>query len=133
MALLLLATPPCQNHQVPHQRMDAASVRSVDSAWSAAYLRGDTTFLRCLLAPDYRGFNRAGVLADASAEIAKAVRRGRTDTPLGAFPKAEVQVHGNTGVVGGLVKDKRWTDVYVFENGSWHAILSVDQALPGST
>ena len=110
--------------------MDAASVRRVDSAWSAAYIRADTTFLRCLLAPDYRGFNRAGVLANADVEIARAVRSGNPNHPLEAFPKAEVQVHGATGVVGGLVPGKRWTDVYVFENGVWHAILSVDQPLP---
>ena len=127
IAFLLLAASPCQSHQVPNQRLDAESVRRVDSAWSAAYLRADTTFLRCLLAPDYRGFNSAGELADQSAEVAKSLRRGRPDAPLGDFPRAEVQVHGNTGVVGGLVNDKRWTDIYVFENGAWHAILSVDQ------
>ena len=130
IALLLLAAASCQDHQVPNQRMDAASVRRVDSAWSAAYTRADTTFLRCLLAPDYRGFNRAGVLANADVEIARALRNGNPKNPLDAFPNAEVQVHGATGVVGGLVPGKRWTDVYVFENGAWHAILSVDQPLP---
>ena len=132
IALLLLANTSCQDHQVPNQRMDAESVRRVDSAWSAAYVRADTAFLRCLLAPDYRGFNSKGVLSDASEEVAKSLRHGRPDSPLDAFPKAEVQVHGATGVVGGLVPGKRWTDVYVFENGAWHAILSVDQPLPGS-
>jgi hypothetical protein len=132
IAFLLLAAAPCQSHQVPNQRMDAESVRRVDSAWSAAYVRADTTFLRCLLAPDYRGFNKKGVLADANEEIARARRNGNPNTPLDAFPKAEVQVHGATGVVGGLVPGKRWTDVYVFEHGAWHAILSVDQPLPAT-
>jgi hypothetical protein len=132
IAFLLLAAAPCQRHQVPNQRKDAESVRRVDSAWSAAYVRADTTFLRCLLAPDYRGFNTKGVLADANEEIGRAQRHGNPNAPLDAFPKAEVQVHGATGVVGGLVPGKRWTDVYVFENGAWHAILSVDQPLPAS-
>jgi hypothetical protein len=131
IALLLLANASCHDHQVPNQRQDAESVRRVDSAWSAAYTRADTTFLRCLLAPDYRGFSRTGVLADANVEVARAARSGNPNNPLDAFPKAEVQVHGATGVVGGLVPGKRWTDVYVFENGVWQAILSVDQPLPG--
>ena len=132
IALLLLATSPCQSHQLANQRRDAESVRRVDSAWSAAYIRADTAFLRCLLAPDYRGFSRTGVLSDANEEIAKALKSGRPDNPLDAFPKAEVQVHGVTAAVGGVTPLKRWTDVYVFENGAWHAILSVDQQLPGT-
>ena len=130
--LVLLSAASCQNHQLPNQRLDAESVRRVDSAWSAASVRGDTTFLRCLLASDYRGFNTKGVLSDANEEVAKAGRHGKPDAALDAFPKAEVQVHGVTGVVGGLVATKRWTDIYVFEKGAWHAILSVDQALPNA-
>ena len=130
IAIAFFVAAPCRGHEVPNQRMDAESVRRVDSAWSAAYVRADTAFLRCLLAPDYRGFSPTGVLSDASAEIAKSARSGRPDNPLDAFPKAEVQVHGATGVVGGLTPYKRWTDVYVFEKGAWHAILSVDQPLP---
>ncbi len=132
LTLLLLRAMSCQDHQVPNQHLDAASVRRVDSAWSAAYVRGDTTLLRCLLASDYRGFSTKGVLSDANEEVAKAGRHGKPDAPLDAFPKAEVQVHGTTGVVGGLVPSKRWTDVYVFEHGVWHAILSLDQPLPNS-
>jgi len=130
IAIALVSTASCQGHELPNQRRDAESVRRVDSAWSAAYVRADTAFLRCLLAPDYRGFNSKGVLSDAGEEVAKSLHHGRPDSPLDAFPKAEVQVHGATGVVGGLVPGKRWTDVYVFENGAWHAILSVDQPLP---
>jgi hypothetical protein len=132
LTLLLLSAASCQDHQLPNQRLDAASVRRVDSAWSAAYVRGDTTFLRCLLAADYRGFSSKGVLSDANEEVAKAGRHGKPDAPLDAFPKAEVQVHGATGIVGGLVPGKRWTDIYVFEKGVWHAILSVDQPLPNT-
>ena len=130
--LLWLTAASCQDHQVANQHLDAASVRRVDSAWSAAYVRGDTTFLRCMLASDYRGFNTKGVLADANEEVAKAGRHGHADAPLPAFPKAEVQVHDATGVVGGLVPGKRWTDINVFEKGAWHAILSVDQPLPNT-
>lgn len=112
--------------------MDAESVRRVDSAWSAAYVRADTAFLRCLLAPDYRGFSRTGALSDANDEVTNAGRSGRPDAPLPAFPKAEVQVHGATAAVGGVTPYKRWNDIYVFEHGAWHAILSIDQKLPDS-
>lgn len=132
MLITLLLLGSCQNHQVPNQRMDAESVRRVDSAWSAAYVRADTTFLRCLLAPDYRGFSRTGARSDANEEVTKAGRSGHPDAPLDAFPKAEVQVHGATAAVGGVTPYKRWTDVYVYEHGAWHAILSIDQKLPDS-
>jgi hypothetical protein len=130
--LLLLGAASCQDHQVPNQRMDAASVRLVDSAWSAAYIRADTTFLRCLLAPDYRGISREGVISDANREVTGAGRHGRPDNPLVAYPKADIQVHGATAAVGGVTPYKRWNDVYVFEHGAWHAILSIDQKLPDS-
>jgi hypothetical protein len=93
-------------------------------------MRADTAFLRCMLAPDFRAFNLAGALMHANDEIAGAARRGRPDNPLPPFPNAEVQVHGITGVVGGLTPFKRWCDIYVFEDGAWHAILSVDQPPP---
>lgn len=132
LTLLLLGAASCQDHQVPNQRMDAESVRRVDSAWSAAYVHADTTFLRCMLAPDYRGISATGAFSDASKEVAGAARHGRPDAPFDAYPQADVQVHGAMASVGGIVPTKRWNDIYVFEHGAWHAVLSIDQKLPDS-
>jgi hypothetical protein len=132
LTLVLLSAASCQDHQLPNQRMDAASVRRIDSAWSAAFVRADTAFLRCMLAPDYRGISREGVISDANREVIGAARHGHPDAPLDAYPNADIQIHGTTAAVGGVTPYKRWNDIYVFEHGGWHAILSIDQKLPDS-
>jgi hypothetical protein len=130
LALAVLAAPGCAGHQLPDQRRDGASVRRVDSAWSAAYARGDTAFFRCLLTSDYRGYSRTGAESDRDGEVGKAASHGRPDRPLPPYPNAGVEVHGASAVVGGIANGKRWIDVYRFEDGAWHAFLSVDITLP---
>lgn len=114
--------------------MDAASVRRVDSAWSVAFVHADSAFLRCLFSNDFVGYSRTGEVSDRDAEIAKALRRGNPTKPVPAFPtSARAEVHGTTAVVGGVVDNFRWTDIYVFENGVWHAYRSVDQLFPAAS
>jgi hypothetical protein len=134
LAALLLAVSPCQAHQLSDQHMDAATVRRVDSAWSVAFVRADTAFLRCLLTSDYVGYSRTGVVADRATELAKSLRSGDPNKPLPEFPSsATVEFHGASVVVTGIYKGVRWIDVYRFEGGTWHAWMSADQPIPGSS
>jgi hypothetical protein len=130
LALALLAAPGCAGHQLPDQRHDVASVRRVDSAWTVAYLHGDTAFMRCMLTADYRGYSLSGVGVDRDGEVGKAARFGRPDRPLPAYPNASIEVHGASAVVDGISNGRRWIDVYRFEDGVWHAFLSADVKLP---
>ncbi len=132
LTLALLAAPPsCSGHMLPHQRPDAASVRQADSAWDVAYAHGDTTFLRCLLTPDYRGYTLDGVESDRAVEVGRAGRSGSPDKAVPPYPKnATVVVHGTSAWVGGLTTRKRWMDIYHYEDGAWHAFLSIDVKLP---
>lgn len=132
-ALALWAALGCAGHQIPDQRRDVASVRRVDSAWSAAYARGDTAFFRCLLAPDYRGYNTSGVESDRDGEVAKAATHGRPDAPLPAYGNSNIEVHGASAWVGGVSNGKRWLDVYRYEDGAWHPFLSADIKLPAGS
>ena len=129
---LLAASPSCSGHMLPHQRPDAASARLVDSAFDAAYTRGDTTFLRCLLTPDYRGYTLDGVEADRATELGRAARSGNPNAPLSSYPTATVEVHGTSAWVGGPspMARKRWMDIYRFEDGAWHLFLGIDVKLP---
>jgi hypothetical protein len=125
-------SPSCERHEILNQHADAASVRQVDSAWSAAFVHGDTAFMRCLLTADYRGYSLSGAESDRDGEVAKALHYGSPDKPLPAFPKADVEMHGSSAWVGGLSNGRRWIDVYRFEDGAWHAFLSVDVKAPTS-
>jgi hypothetical protein len=131
LALLLAAGTDCRDHRVPGQRQDAASVRRVDSAWSTAYVHADTTFLRCLLAPDYVNYALSGTV-DLAGELAKAARAGDPRKPIPALPTIEVQIHGASAVADGIANGRRWVDVYAFENGVWRAYFSADvKIIPG--
>ncbi len=130
LTLALLTAPGCAGHQISDQRRDVASVRRVDSAWSAAYVRGDTAFFRCLLAPDYRGYNLAGAESNRDDEVGKAAKHGRPDAPLPPYPMANIEMHGASAMVNGIANGKRFIDVYRFEDGAWHAFFSVDLKVP---
>jgi hypothetical protein len=131
IVMALLAAPPgCAGHELTNQHQDVASVRRVDSAWSAAYIRGDTAFFRCLLTPDYKGYNVAAVESGRDDEVGKAARYGRPDRPLVPYPNPSIEMHGSSAIVNGVTNTKRWIDVYRFEDGGWHAFFSVDLKIP---
>lgn len=129
-AFALLAALGCAGHQLPDQHRDVASIRRVDSAWTVAYLHADTTFLRCMLTSDYRGYSLNGAGVGRDGEVAKAASYGRPDRPLPPYPTASIEMHGTSAVVDGISNGRRWIDVYRFEDGAWHAFLSVDVKLP---
>jgi hypothetical protein len=47
------ARADCARPALAHQRRDAATIQRLESAWSLAYLTGDTEFEACLLTPDF--------------------------------------------------------------------------------
>lgn len=128
--VLLAASPSCSGHMLPNQRPAVASVTQVDSAYEAAYERGDTAFVRCLLTADYRGYTLEGIEADRATEVSRVARHGPPDAPLGPYPPVTVEVHGTSASVGAVTPTKRLINVYRYENGAWHQFLSIDIKLP---
>jgi len=133
LATAVLAQGTCDLPQLQHQQRDAATLQRLDTAWSVAYLRGDTNFERCLLTPDFGEFLRNGqhkVLADELASAAK--NRGK-NLPIPVLPKLTVLIDGNVAVLyattrfvgaDGKTLISRNVDYYVWRGGSWHAFFS---------
>lgn len=116
----------------------AAAVMAVDEHWSQAEIHGDTSYLDQLLLPEYRSVS-AGGHAIGKADILKGARLvGSSPTRqqqirqyLQTHPFAEsVALHGDTAVLTfyspklGAQRGITSSDIFVFENGRWHAIYS---------
>ena len=135
-ATLLVALPACAaTDETSHT---AAAVIAVDDHWSQAEIHGDTSYLDRLLLPEYRSVS-AGGHAIGKADILKGARlvgssparQQKIRQYIQTHPFAEsVALHGDTAVLTfyspklGLQRGISSSDIFVFENGRWHAIYS---------
>lgn len=131
-------TNHCNFSALKNQERDAATIQRLETAWSEAYLSGDTGFMSCLLAPDYTEIMHSGELKTLSDELAMAEKnRGKHLTMPDDLPKARVLIHENVAVAYGdsIVKradgkqESRWySDTYLWKDGQWHAFFAQQTA-----
>jgi hypothetical protein len=126
--LALAVAASCAGHELTNQRRDAESVRRADSAWTVAYVHGDTAFMRCLLTPDFTNYTLTGTY-DRDGELAKAARTGDPAKPVPPLPHIDVQLHGASAVATWIANGRRGIDVYAFVDGRWRAYLAADVKL----
>jgi hypothetical protein len=113
------------------QSADAKSVRQTERAWTEAYLHGGTTYLECLLAPDYVSVSGKGP-RDRTAVIGSAKKNEGKTTPPPNHVEPKVEIYGNTAVVqaqlaadpNGKYPAMYVSDVFSFYDGAWHAVYS---------
>lgn len=139
LSLLSLSTPllraddSCKLPDLAHQKRDAATVLRLDEAWTRAYLHGDTTFMACLLLPDYAEIMRSGALKFRPDELQMAAKNKGKNLAVPELPKTTVLLHDNVAVAYGETfssgsddkpKGRRFADFYVWENGEWRVFFS---------
>jgi hypothetical protein len=119
--------------ELQHQHQDAATVRHLETAWSVAFLRGDTQLMGCLLIPEYTEIMRSGALKHRSDELEMAAKNQGKNLAIPDLPQADVLLHDNVAVAfgqsltpgpDGQVIARRFADSFVWEQGRWRAVFS---------
>lgn len=134
-ALLLLffsfalkASGSCERPELLNEHKDVATLQRLETAWSIAYLKGDTEFERCLLTPDFTEIMGSGEVAALKDELGFAEANQGKNLPIPDFPKSTILIHGNAAVAYGTSSSKEhvseYADYYVWERGAWHAYFA---------
>jgi hypothetical protein len=127
----------CNFTELKNQQEDAATIQRLEIAWTEAYLRADTGFMSCLLAPDFTEIMRSGELKTLSGELAMAEKNRGKDLKMSELPKIQVLLHENVAVAYGNTilknaggkRETRWySDSYVWKDGQWHAFFAQQTA-----
>ena len=115
-----------------------AAVRAVDQHWMDAELDGDSAWLDTMLLPEYRSVGVDGTVHTKAALLAHAAKNRGNDTErrqveawLKAHPSGQaVVIRGDTAILTfydpklGPQSGVRSADVFVYEDGRWHALYS---------
>ena len=123
----------CGQEVLQHEHQDAATIQALETAWSVAYLNGDTDFERCLLTPDFTEILRDGSVKLLADELGFAAKNAGKHLTIPDLPKGTVFIHGDVAVAYGLsgsadaqgVKHMtRYADYYIWEEGAWRAYFA---------
>jgi hypothetical protein len=140
-SLLSLAAPAygaCGQEALQHERKDVATIQTLETAWSVAFLQGDTELERCLLTPDFTEILRDGSVQVLADELGFAAKNRGKNLPIPDLPKGAVLIHGVVAVAYGLststgkdgkLRMTRYADYYVWEESSWHAFFAQQSEL----
>ena len=115
-----------------------AAVIAVDQHWMDAELDGDSAWLDTMLLPEYRSVSADGTVHTKAALLAHAAKnrgndaeRRKVEAWLKAHPSAQsVVIRGDTAILTfydpklGARNGVRSSDIFVYENGRWHALYS---------
>ncbi len=143
-AFLTLPAAPlladCSQPALAHEQQNAATIQRLEAAWTLAYLTGETSLERCLLAPDFTEIMSDGAIDHLPDELSLAEKnRGKTvSTPPSVA--ITVHLHGNVAVAYGLsgkVVDGRhyhqyFADYYLWGNGAWHVFFAQQTKFPSA-
>jgi hypothetical protein len=136
VCLIVFATDAradCARPALAHQRRDAATIRRLESAWTFAYLSGDTDFETCLLTTDFTEIMSNGSINHLSEELELAERNKGKVVKSPNMPPITVDIHGKVAVAYGLSSEKvidgkphksYFADYYVWKDGAWHVYFA---------
>lgn len=123
----------CTAPELTNQQHDAETVQKLETAFTVAFLKGDTDFEKCLLLPNYAEVSRNGKWRELSDELAGTARNRGKNLSVPELPKVDVLLHGDVAVAHGLFtftapdgksESTRFSDVYVWKDGAWHVLYS---------
>jgi hypothetical protein len=137
-ALLLLgsaasAGASCNQPVFLQEKQDASTIRTLESAWTSAYLRGDTAFMTCLLTSKFTEIMRNGDINHLSDELALAAKNKGKGLTAPTVPPISVLLQGRVAVAYGRAPERRiqgvlhrdyYADYYVWEGGAWRAFFA---------
>lgn len=130
------SAPTCRAPELERERRDVVTIQRLEAAWSAAFLQGDTTFERCLLAPQFTQILRTGNLAGLASELALAAKNTAHPQPVPILPTPTVLLFGDGAVAYGAVKRKtmttRYADFYVWIGSRWQVVFAQQTVVQGS-
>lgn len=127
------ARADCARPALAHQQRDAATIQRLESAWTLAYLAGDTEFEACLLTPDFTEIMSNGSINHLSEELALAEKNKGKAVAAPNLPPITVHIHGDVAVAYGISLEKvidgkphksYFADYYVWTNGTWHVYFA---------
>lgn len=157
LSAFVVALLPCLSMPVHAQEASAAgvdetqhteaAVMAVDEHWSIAEMTGDAAWLTAMLMPDYRTVSNDGTAHDKQALLTgmakrKSITVGEAKLKVADYLKehhigSSVAMHGDTAVVSfydttlGPQKGMSSADVFVYQDGHWHALYSQHTRLQG--
>jgi len=123
----------CARPALAHQRRDAATIQRLESAWTLAYLSGDTEFEICLLTPDFTEIMSNGSINHLSEELELAERNKGKAVTSPNMPPITVHIHGDVAVAYGISSEKvidgkphksYFADYYVWKDGAWQVYFA---------
>jgi hypothetical protein len=129
----LLAEDGCKLPELADQQKDAATVEKLETAFTVAFLKGDTNFEKCLLLPNYSEVSRSGKWRELPDELEGTARNRGKNLSVPELPKVDVLMHGNVAIAHGLftftspdgkTQSTRFSDVYVWNDSGWHVLYS---------
>lgn len=126
LTAIALMTAAC-----PERPRTAVGALATEKAWVAAIERRDVTALSCILDPAFADNNWRGERVARTEVLAKLPHRPSSQLHLGDL---QVTVRGGMAMVRGVntqtapdgktVGTVRFTDVFVYRGGSWHAVAA---------
>lgn len=129
----LHAQPACDMDALKGQQRDVATIQRLENAWTVAYLKADTNFELCLLSKDFTEIVRSGDVKSLSNELEFARKNEGKNLPIPKLPEPTVLLHDNVAVAygtsqstgpDGKIKETRYADYSVWENGKRHAFFA---------
>jgi hypothetical protein len=131
--LVMDARADCGRRLPSHQRRDAATIQRLESAWTLAYLNGDTGFEACLLTADFIEIMSNGSIHHLSDELELAAQNQGKRVTSPTMPPITVHMHGDVAVAYGISSEKvadgkqnrcYWADYYAWKGGAWHVYFA---------
>jgi hypothetical protein len=114
---------------LPKQDASEITIKELEKQWSRAFYTGDSEFLECLYAANFRDVDSKGILADRAQDIAKAAENaGKSWTYDPNKVQTTIFMHRHTAIAtffrGDSEHGYRGTDIYEYDGEHWHAIFS---------
>lgn len=140
---IIAATSAANAAGVDETGKTAAAVIAVDQHWMEAELGGDTAWLDHMLLPEYRSVGadgaahpKAAIMAHAAMNRGNDAERRKVEAWLKTHKSGtSVVIHGDTAILTfydpalGASKGVRSSDIFVYADGSWHALYSQHSAV----
>jgi hypothetical protein len=129
----LHAQTTCDMDTLKGQQRDVATILRLENAWTIAYLKAGTNFELCLLSKDFTEIVRSGEVKFLSDELEFARKNQGKNLPIPKLTDPTVLLHDNVAVAygtsqstgpDGKIRETRYADYYVWENGKWHAFFA---------
>ena len=132
-ASIVFAKTDCTRPALAHERRDAISIQTLESAWTQAYLTGDTDFETCILTADFTEIMSNGSIHHLSDELELAAKnRGKSVTSPDT-PQITIHIHGVVAVAYGIsssqtsdgkARKSYFADYYIWNHGSWRVYFA---------